>query len=64
MEQVCHLLQSEIIQIHVLGLSESKLSYFHPDSEIHSNGFKMTFKRDHRKMLGRGFGICKRWSLM
>ena len=40
MEQVCHLLQSEMIQIHVLGLSESKFSYFHPDSGISSNALR------------------------
>ena len=63
MEQVCHLLQLEMIQIHVLGLSESKFSYFHPDSGIRSNGFKMTFKRDHQKCWGEVLvyvkdGVC------
>ena len=37
------------------GLSESKLSYFHPDSGFLINGFQMPFRRDRQENAGEKF---------
>ena len=63
-EQVRLLLQSENNQIHVFGLSESKLSSFHPDSGFLINGFQIPFRRDRQENAGGGVlvyvkdGVC------
>ena len=54
-DQVRLLLQSENNQIHVLGLSESKLSSFHPDSGFLMNGFQIPFRRDRQENAGEVF---------
>ena len=53
-EQVRLSLQSENNQIHVFGLSESKLSSFHPDSGFLINGFQIPFRRDRQENAGGG----------
>ena len=63
-EQVRLLLQSENNQIHVFGLSESKLSSIHPDSGFLINGFQIPFRRDRQENAGGGVlvyvkdGVC------
>ena len=51
-------------QIHVFGLSESKLSSFHPVSGFLINGFQIPFRRDRQENAGGGVlmyvkdGVC------
>ena len=45
-DQVRLLLESEKNQIHVLGLSETKLNVIHPDSSFEVNGFQTPFRKD------------------
>ena len=51
-------------QIHVFGLSESKLSYFHLDSGFLINGFQIPFRRDRQENAEGGVlvyvkdGVC------
>ena len=52
-DQIRLLLGSDKNQIHVLGLSETKLNAFHPDTAFEINGFQAPFRRD-RKINSRG----------
>ena len=45
-DQVRLLLESEKSQIHVLGLSETKLNSLHPDSAFQVNSFQKPFMKD------------------
>ena len=51
-DQVRLLLESDKNQIHVLGLSESKLNAIHPDSAFEINGFQKPFRKDRETNLG------------
>ena len=53
-DQVCLLLESEKNQIHVLGLSETKLNSLHPDSVFQVNGFQKPFRKDREINSGGG----------
>ena len=63
-DQVNLLLGSENNQIHVLGLSESKLNTNHPDSAFEINGYQKPFRRDRELNSGGGLlvyvmdGVC------
>lgn len=63
-DQVRLLLESDKNQIHVLGLSESKLNAMHPDSAFEINGFQKPFRKDREINSGGGIlvyvkdGIC------
>ena len=63
-DQVSLLLGSEKNQIHVLGLSESKLNTNHPDSAFEINGYQKPFRRDRELNSGGGLlvyvmdGVC------
>ena len=63
-DQVSLLLCSEKNQIHVLGLSESKLNTNHPDSAFEINGYRKPFRRDRELNSGGGLlvyvmdGVC------
>ena len=53
-DQVRLLLESEKNQIHVLGLSETKLNVLHPDSAFQINGFQKPFRKDRKINSGGG----------
>ena len=53
-DQVSLLLESEKNQIHVLGLSETKLNSLHPDSAFQVNGFQKPFRKDREINSGGG----------
>ena len=53
-DQVHMLLESDKNQIHVLGLSETKLNDIHPDSAFQVNGFQKPFRRDREANSGGG----------
>ena len=44
-------------QIHVLGLSETKLNSVHPDSAFDVNGFQKSFRKD-RETISWGGVLC------
>ena len=54
MDQVRLLLESDKNQIHVLGLSETKLNDIHPDSVFEINGFQKPFRKDRLTNSGGG----------
>ena len=54
-DQVRLLLESEQNQIHVLGLSETKLNVIHPDSAFEINGFQKPFRKD--RIINSGGGL-------
>ena len=54
-DQVRLLLESEKNQIHVLGLSETKLNVIHPDSGFEVNGFQKPFRKD--RIINSGGGL-------
>ena len=53
-DQVRMLLESDKNQIHVLGLSETKLNDIHPDSAFQVNGFQKPFRWDREANSGGG----------
>ena len=53
-DQISLLLESEKNQIHVLGLSETKLNSLHPDSAFQVNGFQKPFRKDREINSGGG----------
>ncbi|MCU7958190.1 MAG: hypothetical protein KZQ67_16545, partial [gamma proteobacterium symbiont of Bathyaustriella thionipta] len=53
-DQVRLLLGSDKNQIHVLGLSETKLNVSHPDSAFVIDGFQAPFRRDRKINSGGG----------
>ena len=63
-DQVSLLLGSEKNQIHVLGLSETKLNTNHPDSAFEINGYQKPFRSDREFNSGGGLlvyvrdGVC------
>ena len=63
-DQVRLLLESQQNQIHVLGLSETKLNVIHPDSAFEINGFQKPLRKDRFINSGGGLivyvkeGIC------
>ena len=63
-DQVGLLLGSDKNQIHVLGLSETKLNATHPDLAFEINGYQKPFRRDRESNSGGGLivyvrdGIC------
>ena len=58
------MLESDNNQIHVLGLSETKLNSVHPDSAFEVNGFQKPFRKDREINSGGGIlvyvkdGVC------
>ena len=59
-DQVRMLLESDKNQIHVLGLSETKLNDIHPDSAFQVNGFQKPFRRDREANSGGGILVYVR----
>ena len=63
-DQIHLLLGSDKNQIHVLGLSETKLNAFHPDTAFEINGFQAPFRTDRKINSGGGLlvyvkdGVC------
>ena len=53
-DQVRLLLESDKNEIHVLGLSETKLNAIHPDSSYEINGFQKPCRRDRELNSGGG----------
>ena len=58
-EQERLLLQSENKQIHVLGLSKSKISSFHPDSGFLLNACQIPLRWDPQENAGEFFVYVK-----
>ena len=54
MDQVRLLLQSDKNEVHVLGLSETKLNAIHPDTFFEVNGFQKPFRKDRLANSGGG----------
>ena len=54
MDQVRLLLQSDKNEVHVLGLSETKLNAIHPDTVFEINGFQKPFRKDRLANSGGG----------
>ena len=50
-DQVRLLLESDKNQVYVLGLSETKLNFVHPDSALEINGFQNHFRKDRGGLL-------------
>ena len=59
-DQVGLLLGSDKNQIHVLGLSETKLNDTHPDSAFEINGYQKPFRRDRESNSGGGIIVYVR----
>ena len=66
-DQLKLLLQSEKNLIHILGISETKLTQFHPDMSFHIDGYQKPFRRDRTENAGGGLLVyvkngvsCKR----
>lgn len=53
-DQVRLLLESEINQIHIMGISETKLNSVHPETAFTINGFQKPFRRDRVGNSGGG----------
>lgn len=53
-DQLRLLLQSEQNLIHILGISETKLSHVHPDTAFDINGYQKPFRRDRPENAGGG----------
>ena len=66
-DQVRLLLSSELNQIQILGLSETKLQNYHPDTFYEIDGYQTPFRRDRKEKEGGGILVyvkngvqCKR----
>ena len=63
-DQVRLLLESEINQIHIMGISETKLNSVHPETAFTINGFQKPYRRDRVENSGGGIlvyvkdGVC------